>query len=96
MENGMSGVQRDWSQGGGPMTPEDVKQHLPVFLSGKTFVARDDILWGIMAIAGVQITGRQVTGGVYSKEKLWITRYMNHDLFWENTGTSSSPRWKRK
>jgi hypothetical protein len=78
------------------MIPEEVRQHLPVFLAGKTFAARDDILWGIMALAGVQITARQVTGGVYYKEKFWITRLMNHDELWENTGTSSSPRWKRK
>jgi len=89
-------MQRDRSHGGGPMTPEEVRQHLPAFLSGKTFAARDDILWGIMALAGVQITARQVTGGVYSKEKLWITQYMNHDELWERAGSSSSPRWKRK
>ncbi|MCX6700967.1 MAG: hypothetical protein NTV68_13795 [Methanomicrobiales archaeon] len=47
------------------MTPEEVKQHLPVFLAGKIFAARDDILWGIMVLAGVQITARQVTSGVY-------------------------------
>ncbi|MCX6690648.1 MAG: hypothetical protein NTW33_01025 [Methanoregula sp.] len=78
------------------MTPEEVKQHLPVFLADKTFAARDDILWGIMVLAGVQITARQVTSGVYSKEKLWITRYMKRDELWEPAGSSSSPRWKRK
>jgi hypothetical protein len=29
----------------------------------------------------VQITAREVNGGRYSKEKLWITRLMNHDEF---------------
>ncbi|HVP94441.1 MAG TPA: hypothetical protein VMS89_04635 [Methanoregulaceae archaeon] len=78
------------------MTPEDVRKHMPVFLNDKTFAARDDILWGIMALAGEQITAREVNDGVYYKEKFWITRLMNHDASWENTGSSSSPRWKRK
>ncbi len=84
----MPGMQRDRQKRCSPMIPEDIKQHLPVFLAGKTFAARDDILWGIMALAGVQITARQVNGRVYSKEKFWITRLMNRDELWENTGLS--------
>jgi len=85
----MPGMQRNGQERDGPMIPEDIKLHLPVFLAGKTFAARDDILWGIMALAGIQITAREVNGRVYSKEKFWITRLMNHDELWENTGSES-------
>jgi len=78
------------------MTPEEVRQHLPGFLAGKTLAARDDILWGIMTIAALPITTREVHSGVYSLEKFWITRLMNRDAGWEYTGTRAIPRWKRK
>lgn len=60
----MPGLQRDGWSGASPMNPEDIRIHLPVFLTGKSFAARDDILLGILVLACVHITAREVNGGV--------------------------------